>query len=157
MDVRFATDCNLGTLTKWLRILGYDTLNDRGNADTRFVGKAAAEGRIVLTRKRELARLSGEARLIVVKADRARAQLGEVLDALGLEPDPAKAMTICLKCNAVLVQIPRSEAEGRVPAYVHAKHDRFKSCPACGNVYWPGTHGRHIEASLRMRMPVHRP
>ncbi|MEW6333785.1 MAG: Mut7-C RNAse domain-containing protein [Thermodesulfobacteriota bacterium] len=157
MDIRFATDCNLGTLSKWLRILGYDTLHDRGNADARFVRKAAAAGRIVLTRKRALVRLSSEARLVVVKADRARAQLGEVIESLGLEPDPAKAMTLCLKCNAMLVQIPRSEAEGRVPAYVHAKHDHFKSCPACGSIYWPGTHGRHIETFLGMHMPVRRP
>ena len=56
MDVRFSADCNLGTLAKWLRILGYDTLYERGIADLDFLRKAAEEGRIVLTRKRELAR-----------------------------------------------------------------------------------------------------
>ena len=55
MDVRFATDRNLGKLAKWLRILGYDTLYDRGNADPDFLRKAAADGRIALTRKRNLA------------------------------------------------------------------------------------------------------
>jgi uncharacterized protein with PIN domain len=36
MDVRFAADRNLGTLAKWLRILGYDTHYERGIADMDF-------------------------------------------------------------------------------------------------------------------------
>ncbi|TRZ88911.1 hypothetical protein D4R89_07085 [bacterium] len=107
MDVRFATDCNLGTLAKWLRILGYDTLYERGIADLDFIRKAAGEGRIVLTRKREFARLSFEGRLVVVKADHVRLQLGEVLEALSLEPDPGKKMTRCLGCNTVLEEMPK--------------------------------------------------
>jgi len=153
MDIRFATDQNLGTLAKWLRILGYDTLYERGNADPDFLRKAAAEGRIVLTRKRDLASLSSDGRLIVVKADHVRLQLGEVLDALSLEPDPAKKMTRCLRCNAVLEEIPKEGVEGLVPVYVYAACVRFKGCLSCGGIYWPGTHRRHIEESLRARIP----
>ena len=69
MDVRFLCDRNLGKLVKWLRILGYDTLWDRGDADQGFLRKAGGEGRIALTRKRNLG-VSGSGRLIVVKADR---------------------------------------------------------------------------------------
>ncbi|MBU1743801.1 MAG: Mut7-C RNAse domain-containing protein, partial [Proteobacteria bacterium] len=39
MGPRFAADCNLGKLAKWLRILGYDTLYERGNADRTFLMK----------------------------------------------------------------------------------------------------------------------
>lgn len=155
MDVRFATDRNLGTLAKWLRILGYDTLYERGNADPDYLRKAAAEGRVVLTRKRDLASLSPGGRLVVVKADHVRLQLGEVLEALFLEPDPAKKMTRCLRCNVMLEEIPKERAEGRVPVYVYLKYDRFSRCPSCGRIYWPGTHRRHIEESIRARIPRH--
>jgi uncharacterized protein with PIN domain len=148
MDLRFAADCNLGTLAKWLRILGYDTHYERGIADPDFLRRAAGEGRVILTRKRGLARLSFEGRLIVVKADHVRSQLGEVLGALSLEPDPAKRMTRCLGCNAVLEEIPKIEAQGRVPVYAYLKCARFKGCPACGKIYWPGTHRRRIEEFL---------
>lgn len=157
MDLRFAADCNLGTLAKWLRILGYDTLYERGIAGLDFLRKAASEGRIVLTRKRELACLSFEGRLVAVKADHVRLQLGEVLEALSLEPDPAKRMTRCLGCNTVLEEIPKATVEGRVPAYVYVKSDRFKKCPSCGRIYWPGTHRRHIEEFLRVRIPRRHP
>jgi uncharacterized protein with PIN domain len=153
MDVRFVADRNLGTLAKWLRILGYDTLYEREVADLDILQKAAAEGRIVLTRKRRFARLSFEGRLVVVKADHVRLQLGEVLEALSLEPDPTKKMTRCLVCNTVLADIPKTHAEGRVPAYVYLTYARFKSCPSCGRIYWPGTHRQNIEASLKVRRP----
>lgn len=153
MDVRFAADCNLGTLAKWLRILGYDTHYERRVADPDFIRRAAAEGRVVLTRKRDSASPSSEATVVVVKADHVRLQLGEVLEALSLEPDPVKRMTRCLRCNTELEAIPKAAVEGRVPAYVYVKSDRFKSCPACGKVYWPGTHRRNIEESLSMRIP----
>ena len=39
MDIRFIADRNLGTLAKWLRILGYDTLYERGNSGSRFSPK----------------------------------------------------------------------------------------------------------------------
>ncbi len=155
MDVRFAADCNLGTLAKWLRILGYDTLYERGIADLDFIRKAAAEGRIVLTRKRGLARPSFEGRLVVVKADRVRLQLGEVLEVLSLEPDPVKRMTRCLRCNTALEEIPKERVEGRVPVYVYIKCVRFKRCPACGRIYWPGTHRRHIEEFLPVQVRRH--
>lgn len=157
MDVRFATDCNLGKLAKWLRILGYDTLYERANADLDFLRKAAAEGRIALTRKRDLARLPPMGRLVVVKADQVRIQLHEVLEALSLVPDPVKKMTRCLRCNTPLEEIPKERAEGVVPLYIYVTCVRFKGCPSCGGIFWPGTHLRHIEALLRERIPRHHP
>ena len=91
MEERFVADRNLGKLAKWLRILGYDTLYDRGDADQDFLRRAAEDGRIALTRKRDLARLTHPGSLVVVKADRVEAQIGEVLKALDLQPDPSRA------------------------------------------------------------------
>ncbi len=82
MDIRFIADRNLGKLAKWLRILGYDTLYERGDADSDFLRKAAADGRVALTRKRDLACRPHPVRLVVVKADRIQDQLAEVLKAL---------------------------------------------------------------------------
>ncbi|MBM4313516.1 MAG: hypothetical protein FJ122_06295 [Deltaproteobacteria bacterium] len=155
MDVRFAADCNLGTLAKWLRILGYDTYYERGKTDMDFIRRAAGEGRVVLTRKREPANLLFAGRLVVVKTDRVRLQLGEVLEALSLEPDPVKRMTRCLRCNTELEAIPKAAVEGRVPGYVYLTCARFKGCPSCGKVFWSGTHRRNIEESLKMRIHRH--
>ena len=153
MDIRFIADRNLGTLAKWLRILGYDTLYERGNADPDFLRKAAEEGRVALTRKRDLAGRPHPARIVVVKADNAPDQLAEVLEALTIIPNPVKRMTLCLRCNTPLEAIPKETAEGLVPVYVYQKYGQFRRCPLCGRIYWPGTHCEHVEERLNSRLP----
>jgi uncharacterized protein with PIN domain len=49
MGARFATDYNLGKPAKRLRILGYDTLYERGNANRSFLMEVGEQGRIALT------------------------------------------------------------------------------------------------------------
>lgn len=158
MEVRFAADRNLGKLAKWLRILGYDTVYDRGNADRDFLRRAEAEERVVLTRRRNLALLPCKpGHLVVVKADRVERQIDEVIEALGLVPDPAKRMTRCLRCNAPLEEVSRQAVDGLVPAYVLEKYERFERCPSCGGIFWPGTHRLHVEEEIRRRSPGCRP
>ncbi len=157
MEERFVADRNLGKLAKWLRILGYDTLYERGCADRDFLRRAEEDGRIALTRKRDLAHLTQPGSLVVVKADRVEAQIGEVLKELGKEPDPARRMTRCLHCNAPLEEVPKASVEGLVPAYVYEVSTQFRRCPRCGKIFWPGTHSRHVEEYLRTRVPARPP
>lgn len=153
MDIRFIADRNLGTLAKWLRILGYDTLYERGNTDLDFLKKAAEEGRVALTRKRDITRWPHPARLVLVKADHVSDQLAEVLEALTIIPNPVKRMTLCLRCNAPLEAIPKETAEGLVPVYVYQKYRQFRRCPLCGRIFWPGTHRERVEERLRALLP----
>lgn len=157
MDPRFSADRNLGKLAKWLRILGYDTLHERGNTDRHFFRRAQEEGRIALTRMRQGAGISGAGTVVVVKADRVEAQIREVLSGLGLAPDPATRMTRCLICNAPLEEVPKETVEGLVPAFVFETCYGFHRCTTCGRIYWPGTHPRRIEDCLKTRIPVRRP
>jgi uncharacterized protein len=157
MEERFVADRNLGKLAKWLRILGYDTTYDRGAPDRDFLRRAGEAGRTALTRKRDLARLGHPGSLVVLKADRVEAQIGEVLDALGKEPDPSRRLTRCLDCNAPLEEVPKAAVEGLVPAYVYGTCTRFRRCPLCGKILWPGTHARHVEEYLKTRVPFRAP
>jgi uncharacterized protein with PIN domain len=157
MEARFAADCNLGKLVKWLRILGYDTLYERGNADRSFLMKAGEGGRIALTRKRDLAALPPPGRLVVVKSDHVAGQIGEVLEALKLDPDPARRMTRCLRCNEPMIEVAKEWIEGFVPAYVYERYPRFRRCPCCNGIFWPGTHRRHVEEALKKRSLDRRP
>lgn len=153
MDEKFAVDRNLGKLVKWLRILGYDAQYDPGNADQNFLRRAAEEGRIALTRKRNLACRFRRAEVLVVKADRLASQIDEVLAALKSAPDPARRMTRCLICNEALENAAKETVAGMVPAFVFATCDRYRRCPRCGRIFWPGTHTRHVAEYLRERLP----
>lgn len=143
--MKFLCDRNLGKLSKWLRILGYDTLYE---ATDRGFWRLAGQGqRIALTRRRRPPGMP-VARLLVVGADRVDRQIAELVEALCLKPDPESRMTLCLHCNERLCPVAGAEVEQEVPAYVRQSVTDFKKCPGCGRIYWPGTHGRHVEQYL---------
>ena len=155
MDVRFITDRSRGRLSKWLRLLGYDTVYYRGEADRTFLRKAEKEGRVVLTKKRDLAGRSHPGRMIILREDRVENQIGEVLSQLSIQPDPAAMFRRCLLCNEGLEEVTPERVAGVVPDYV-LRHGRdFRRCPRCGKVFWPGTHRDRAIQFLRTHTPVH--
>jgi uncharacterized protein len=54
--------------------------------------------------------------------------------------------TRCLRCNAKLRVAEKAEVGGAAPTDVLARNEKFWRCPACGRIYW---HGTHVENSLR--------
>ena len=141
----------LGTLTRYLRFMGYDTLSanslESGNTaeDTVLLQIAATEDRILLTRDRELARRGGQQAILVNDEDPV-AQI-EQLAALRLI-HPELIMSRCSICNTLL----RPAAADEVAQASYAPADRtgfeFSWCDTCRRLYWMGSHGR----SLRRRL-----
>ncbi|MBI5523434.1 MAG: hypothetical protein HY910_12460 [Desulfarculus sp.] len=133
----------LGRLATWLRILGYDApLIERPPAMT-------PPGAVLLTRRQRLAGRSG---VLLVSHDRLEDQLRQVLGELGLRPQPNQWFSRCLACNQAVEPLERSEALGLVPDHTLATAPGFTRCPACGKIFWPGSHGQRaaqrIEALL---------
>jgi uncharacterized protein len=156
-DVKFAADCGLGKLSKWLRLLGYDTTFYRGRADKPFLQAAQREGRVALTRGRAFAGRQFQGRLLIIKADKHEDQLREVFNALKLKVDSGSLLRLCLKCNELLKKVPRCEVEGLVPNYIFEHQTEFRICPICRGIFWPGTHGEHARRGLIERIQTRLP
>ena len=75
-------DAMLGRLAKWLRLLGFDTLYAGRRSDHQIAALARAEGRIVLTRDREMTRRKGIC-CLYVDSQVLEEQLAQVLGDLG--------------------------------------------------------------------------
>lgn len=152
-NIRFLADANLGALSKWLRLLGYDAVYWRGESDRTFLEKARKEERIALTRKKDLVKRQFSGRLLLIKADTAKDQVREVLSSLALSPLPDRYFTICLKCNVSLEKIKREEVRNRVPVFIYEQHSSFQICPRCQSIYWPGSHKRRSLDFLKEIIP----
>ncbi len=139
-EPRFVADAMLGRLARWLRLLGWDVLYDPHRDDRELARIAAREDRVLLTRDRGLLARRIVRRGLLVRHDDVGAQLAQVLAELGLRPDPARAWTRCSVCNTPTEDVPKESVRDRVPAYTFATHERFRLCPGCGRVYWPGSH-----------------
>jgi uncharacterized protein with PIN domain len=135
----------LGTLAKWLRLLGYDACFDPALDDNELVRRARAEDRVLLTRDHELARRPG-VRALLIEPEALDEQVRQVVAELHLTPE--QAFSRCPVCNEVLALLDAEAARERVPAYVAQTHDTFKICPACQRVYWRGTHWQQMETFL---------
>ncbi len=143
---RFVVDGMLGSLARWLRLLGYDADYDNRRADAELVRLARAENRVLLTRDRELAARRG-VQILFIDSQALDEQLAQVTAAFprAAESGPAR----CSVCNTVLVSAAPEELADRLPAYVLHKYRDFRRCPGCGRVYWPGSHWQAMQARLR--------
>ncbi|WP_420994052.1 Mut7-C RNAse domain-containing protein [Cupriavidus sp. 30B13] len=145
-ETRFVADAHLGGLAHLLRLTGFDTLYDNHFADAEIEAIAMREGRIVLTRDRELLKRRGVTHGCYVRAIKALPQLHELFARLDLARG-ARPFSLCLDCNAPLRRIGRAEAAGmagRVPAGVLARQERFATCDRCRRVFWEGSHWRRM-------------
>lgn len=135
--MKFLADAMLGRLAKWLRILGYDTAYSPQVEDWDLVRIARAEGRMLLTRDRELTRRKG-VRSLLIESDSFEDQMRQLLEDLDLSVD--NSLSRCPRCNTALESITKEEAKERVPPYVYARHVHFSLCPKCDKIFWKGTH-----------------
>ncbi len=138
---RFVADAMLGRLAKWLRMMGYDVTFFHDADDLALLRHARAEGRLLLTRDRDLARRAGRLG-IMINNQRLEAQLQEMAER-GLIDGPLEE-TRCPVCNARLVPISRERAREHVPPYVYQTQEEFYQCPECKRIYWAGTHWQNI-------------
>jgi uncharacterized protein with PIN domain len=135
----------LGSLARWLRILGYDTdyVNQRDDAE--LVRISRAESRVLITRDRELAGRRG-LKSLLIESQLLDEQLAQVTAAFPLPAGTHPGR--CSVCNSILVEATPEEVAHRVPRYVLRRHRQFMLCAGCDRVYWRGSHWRNIQARL---------
>ena len=84
-ELRFVADAHLGGLARLLRMLGFDAVYSNTIADEQIRDLAQAEGRIVLTRDRELLKRREITHGCFVRALKPSLQLREIVQRLQLE------------------------------------------------------------------------
>jgi uncharacterized protein with PIN domain/molybdopterin converting factor small subunit len=149
---RFVADAHLGGLPHLLRLTGFDTLYDNNFPDDEIDTSAMHQGRIVLTRDRELLKRRLITHGCYVHAIKPAEQLAEIIERLDLTRS-AQPFTLCLQCNAPLRPIEKALVLERIPPRISAAYERFSTCDACQRVFWEGSHWRSMRALLdRMKI-----
>ena len=150
--MKFAADCMLGTLAKWLIILGHDVLYDSSIEDRRLVEVARREGRTILTCDRRLVERRDARDHILIRSQDLRAQIRQVLAERGLRIRKDRLFRRCIKCNRATRPVSRRSVRLDVPPFVYRTRRRFTRCPACRQVFWRATHVQNMLADLRTRL-----
>lgn len=143
--MKFICDHMLGTLAKWLRMLGYDTLFSPPIDDDELLETAWREKGVLLTRDKNIGSYK-DVVILKIESDDLDEQLDEVLGAFDLTiTDP---MSRCSLCNTPIEEVDKNECRDKVPPGVFENQERFWHCPNCGRYYWAGSHWEKISERI---------
>ena len=146
-ETRFVADAHLGGLAHLLRMTGFDTLYDNHFHDDEIERLADTQGRIVLTRDRDLLKRRSITHGCYVRSLHSEPQLREVFGRLDLARS-AQPFTRCLSCNLPLHAIDKTLVAPRLPPAVRDRYQHFAACEGCARVFWEGTHWQRMRATV---------
>ncbi len=144
----FAAEKTLGKLTKWLRLLGFDTRYESELSNGKSI-EMLENDRILLTRTQRIRKQFASRKLIFIESDHLDQQLNQIFRELGLKAAQTRPFSRCLQCNVPIVAVGKTSLWGRVPDYIFETHDHFQKCPECDRFYWPGSHTQKSLKKIR--------
>jgi len=139
MNPCFVVDKSLGTLAKWLRILGYDTVCEPEGSGRKFYGRLE-DHRILITRSKKTQKLWGDHHHVFIASNLLVEQLKQVVGQIGINPADIQPFTRCIHCNLPIGGVNKNDVYGLVPDYIWETHDAFNRCRQCKRIYWSGSH-----------------
>ncbi len=148
-EATFAVDCMLGSLAKWLRILGFDVVYANKASDRELIEVHLREGRILLSRDRALVERAERGRALLITSDHLKDQLVQVFESLQIRIQSERVLRRCSSCNGLLSPLPLAEAIGKVPDFIIMSGMKVVTCRGCGKTFWRGSHTEHMHAMIK--------
>jgi len=142
-DTRFVLDCHLGRLARYLRQFGFDTLYRNDYNDDELADTSAREHRILLTRDRNLLKRSIITHGYFIREFDPRKQLDEVIRRFDLRKQIVP-FGRCTRCNGMVKAVDKKTVEHLLEPKTRQYFDDFWQCTSCGQVYWEGSHVKHM-------------
>ncbi len=145
---RFVVDSHLGKLARYLRLLGFDTLYRNDYDDEELARISHTEHRILLTRDRGLLKRRMVTHGCFVRETDPRKQLHWIVSRLDLY-HLAQPFKRCLRCNGLVRPVDKKYITHRLASKILDRHDEFKMCEGCEQIYWKGSHFKRMISLLQ--------
>lgn len=145
---RFLCDEMLARVGRWLRAAGYDTaIAKAGEEDVSLLHRARREGRLIITRDRNMHVQQGDdVSIILLKSNSLAEQLRELSEHCDIEW-LHKPFSRCMECNSILVEAAE-QVRHRVPPASLVEGETLLYCTRCDKPYWNGSHVRRMRRKL---------
>jgi len=144
---RFVADGHLGKLARTLRLLGFDVAYDCHANDRQLLAIMEADSRALLTRDRRLLMHAVVQTGYCPRSHDPDEQTIEVIHRFDLCDLIAPFMR-CLRCNAVLQTVTKTEIMEKLEPLTKIYYDQFRRCTGCGQIYWSGSHFTKLQKRL---------
>jgi uncharacterized protein len=146
-SARFVLDNHLGRLAAYLRMLGFDVLYRNDFDDDELVLISTTEDRILLTRDRRMLMRKIVRWGYCLRSLDSRQQMDEVLQRFNLYHQVTPFQR-CLRCNTPLEVVAKENILDRLEPLTKRYYMDFRICPACGQIYWKGSHYEHMKEMI---------
>ncbi|MDO6388805.1 Mut7-C RNAse domain-containing protein [Pontibacter sp. BT731] len=145
---RFVLDVHLGSLARFLHLLGFDTVYGQHLHDPELVQISSEEKRILLTRDVNLLKHKAILAGYWLRSQQTEEQLKEVISRYRLG-DQLQPFTRCMVCNGHIVPVEKQEVLEQLPPNTQLYFDEFYQCRQCKRVYWKGSHYERMQELIR--------
>jgi len=146
---RFVADAHLGKLTRYLRMLGFDTVYKNDFDDNEIINISMQEKRIILTRDLGILRNGLVERGYFIRNQRPFDQCREVIRKLSLEKQIIP-FSRCMECNGMLKKIDKKSNKKKIPGMAYRHFEEFYICRGCSNIYWKGSHYQKMQKMIQI-------
>lgn len=143
----FIADTHLGKLARLLRLLGFDTAHSNDYEDKKIAAIAVDEGRIILTRDREILKRSVVTHGYWIRSTQPLVQAREVVRRFDLVAQ-VQPFRRCMACNGLLAPVDKQDVLDRIPPKVAAWREEYFICQDCDKLYWRGTHYPKLQDTI---------
>jgi len=146
--MKFIVDSMLGKLARRLRLMGYNTIFDTKIDDRELLKISNEEGRYVITRDTQLAKIR-DAKVFLIRSTDIKEQLNELSKLAKIGTDSKLSFSRCAECNTPVQNVSKEEVKKIVPKFVYETLNKFSYCPKCKKAYWQGTHYEKLLKELK--------
>ena len=144
---RFVADGHLGSLTRNLRLLGFDVAYSQNANDRQLLDVMAREDRALLTRDRRLLMHAIVHYGYCPRSQNPDEQTIEIVRRFNLS-ELIAPFTRCLRCNAMLEEATKADVIDKLEPLTKIYYNQFRRCPGCRQIYWPGSHFAKLQKRI---------
>lgn len=146
-SLRFIVDVNALKLARNLRMAGIDTTVFSSAATDEVVATANEEGRIIVTRDRDILKRKEVIFGQLLRSEDHVQQLREVIDRYSLW-DHIVPFSRCLSCNGNLEPVSKKAILHLLEPLTKKYYFEFRRCRSCAKIYWKGSHFEKMSTML---------
>jgi uncharacterized protein len=144
---KFIADVQLGTLVKYMRMLGLDTFYRNSYLKNEIIEISLKERRAILTKDKELLKRSEITHGYWIRSNNPDLQIKELIKRFDLRNE-IKGFTRCIQCNTELINADKKEIQEKLPPKIRDQQNEFSYCGTCNKIYWKGTHYEKMKAAI---------
>ncbi len=131
----------LGTLAKWMVILGKNVKYIKGFKDDEII-KLLRPSDILITADSELCNRVRKFANCLFISEREKLDYNFTL----LKEKPSLTPKFCPVCGGKLNKVRKKDIKDKVPKMAYVHHRDFYMCKGCGKIYWKGSHWKRIRS-----------